>query len=189
MGRDNIIKSLKLLVGDPAKSGDAFGVLGLQGTWPERKIYIRHAKQFWNEPYGIVANHFITLQKKVKPDMIILEKNFDYEDISKAFAHLPIIYVSTTGNVTEKNRAKGWAVDKPFMIGWLKTEYTRHTIQYPTNQTADMAELVNQQNEMVGITSPSGHVSYKRKRGRHDDLFLCKLIGCNAIRIWWDNQH
>jgi len=84
------LKTFTILAGDPAKSGDAFGVLGLQATWPERKIYIRHAKQFWNEPYSVVANHFTTLQKKVKPDMIILEKNFDYENVSKAFTHLPI---------------------------------------------------------------------------------------------------
>lgn len=188
MGIDNTMKSFKILSGDPARSSDSFGVVGLEATWPERKIHIRYAKQFWNEPYGIVANHFTTLQKKVKPDMMILEKNFDYDEVSKAFVHLPITYVSTTGNMTEKNRSKGWAVDKPYMIKWLKTEYTRHTIQYPSNKTTDMAELINQQNEMVGITSPSGHVSYKRKRGRHDDLFLACLIGCNAIRILWDQN-
>ena len=184
------MKRINILIGDPASApgGDAFGVIGLQATWPERKIYIRHAKQFWNKPYRIIANHFKVLHRQINFTLLILEKNFDYEKVSKAFSHLPITYVSTTGNMTEKNRAKGWAVDKPYMIKWLKTEYKIHTIQYPNIKSADMAELINQQNEMVGITAPSGHISYKRQRGRHDDLFLAKLIGCNAIRIWWDNQ-
>lgn len=183
------MKSLKLLVGDPASTGnDYFGIIGLEGTYPEKKIFIRHAKQFQKTPYHIVADHFEYLHRQINFDLIILEKNFDYDKICKAFKHLPITYVSTTGNLTEKNRAKGWAVDKPYMIGWLKTEYKKHTIQYPANQTGDMAELINQQNQIVGITAPSGHVSYKRTRNRHDDLFMAKMIGCNAIRIWWNQN-
>lgn len=182
------MKTFTVISGDPAKSGDAFGVSGLQGTWPERKIYIRHTKQFWHTPYNTVANHFSILQKKVKPDMILIEKNFDYDNVSKAFAALPITYVSMSSNLTEKTRDKGWSVDKPYMIGWLQAEYKRHTIQYPKKQSSDMAELINQQNEIVGITGPSGHTSYKRTRNRHDDLFTSKLIGCNAIRLWWERQ-
>ncbi len=182
------MKSLKLLIGDPGKSNDPFGVIGLEATRPERKIYVRYAKQFKKTPYRAVVEEFEKLHRQIHFSLMILEKNFDYEKISKAFNHLPITYVSTTGGMTEKNRAKGWAVDKPYMIGWLKTEYKNHTIQYPNIKSADMSELINQQNQIVGITAPSGHVSYKAQRGRHDDLFMAKLIGCNAIRIWWDQQ-
>ena len=182
------MKTLKLLIGDPAKSNDPFGVEGLEATWPERKIYARHAKQFKKEPYSTVARHFSDMHKKINFDMMILEKNFDYENVSKAFAYLPIRYVSTSSNLTEETRSKGWTVDKPFMIGWLKTEYKKHTVQYLEKPNDDMQELINQRNEIVGITAPSGHVSHKRQRGRHDDLFLCELIGCNFIRLWWDEQ-
>ncbi len=188
------MKSLKLLIGDPAHLGsDAFGVIGLEATYPERKIYIRYAKQHWKKPYSYVANHFSALHKQFNFDKIIIEKNFDYENVASAFAHLPITYISTSSGLSEETRAKGWAVDKPFMINWLKQEYKKHTIQYPNynppnKMSKDMAELINQRNEMVGITAPSGHVSYKRTRNRHDDLFLGELIGCNAIRIWWDLQ-
>jgi len=182
------LKTLKLLIGDPAKTNDPFGVIGLEGTYPEKKIYTRHAKQFKREPYRTVADHFYNMHKKINFDLMILEKNFDYENISKAFAHLPITYVSTSSNLTKQTRAKGYSVDKPFMIKWLKKEYKKHTVQYPTNQSVDMQELINQRNQIVGITAPSGHVSYKAQRSRHDDLFLCELIGCNAIRIWWDQQ-
>jgi len=180
------MKTLNLLIGDPARANDPFGVTGLQGTWPEKRIYVRHAKQFKREPYSIVAKHFEALHRQINFDMMIIEKNFDYERVYPAFAHLPITYVTTSANLTEETRAKGFSVDKPFMINWLKTQYTSHTIQVPSVQSADMQELINQRNQIVGITGPSGHVSYKAQRNRHDDLFMTELIGCNAIRIWWD---
>ena len=182
------MKSLKLLIGDPAKAGDSFGVIGLEGTYPEKKIYIRHAREFKRESYNTVANHFGKMHKKIHFDMMILEKNFDYENVSKAFAHLPITYVTTGSGLTEETRAKGWAVDKPYMVSWLKPQYKNHNIQCPVNQSLGIKELINQRNQIVGITGPSGHVSYKAQRNRHDDLFMSELIGCNAIRIWWDQR-
>ena len=183
------MNSLKLLVGDPAHTGsDAFGVVGLEATYPEKKIYIRHAKQFWKESYDVVANYFSKLHKKINFDKILIEKNFDYHNVSKAFTDLPVTYVSTMGGLSEEKRALGWAVDKPYMIGWLKEKYNSHIIQYPINHSSDVTELITQRNEIVGITTSSGHISYKRQRGRHDDLFLSELIGANAIRIWWGMQ-
>lgn len=182
------MKSLKLLIGDPGKTNDPFGVIGQEATWPKRQIFTRHAKQFKGAPYGVVADHFTKLHKKHNFDMLILEKNFDYENVSKAFSHLPITYVTTSSNLTDKKRSTGWSVDKPFMINWLKTEHKLHTLQYPKNQSIDMVELENQRNQIVGVCSPSGHTSYKAQRSRHDDLFMAELIGCNAIRVWWDLQ-
>ena len=72
------------------------------------------------------------------------------------------------------------------MIDWLPKQYRKHTIQVPEVQSKDMQELINQRNQIVGITGPSGHVSYKAIRNRHDDLFMCELIGCNFIRLWWE---
>lgn len=181
-------KILKLISGDPGKSNDPFGVVGLVGTWPERKIIVTHAKQFKRKSYARVANHFKNQWQKNDLDLLLIEKNFDYENVSKAFSDLPITYVSTSGTLTEKSRAKGWAVDKPYMIGWLKDEYKAHTIKWPEIKNADMQELIDQRAQIVPITAPSGHVTYKAQRGRHDDLFMAKLIGCNAIRIWWDQQ-
>ncbi len=181
-------KSLRLLIGDPGRTTDPFGAIGLEATWPKKRIFVKYAKQFKRKPYRYVANEFRKLNNKIHFDLMILEKNFDYERVSRAFSSLDITYVSTTGNMTEKARAKGWAVDKPYMIGWLKEQYPLHTIQFPKSPSADMEELLNQRNQIVGITAPSGHVSYKAQRGRHDDLFMAKLIGCNAVRIWWDLQ-
>jgi len=183
------MKTIRILTGDPAKAGDAFGIVGLEGTYPDKKIYVRHARQFKRKSYNTIANYFFELNNKVKFNMMLLEKNFDYENLLKAFSKLDIKYVTTTGNLSEKNRPLGWAVDKPFMMNWMRNQYRLHNIQYPTGKKSDdIKELINQQNEMDGITAPSGHISYKRTRGRHDDLFMAKLIGCNVIRIWWEEQ-
>lgn len=184
----NGMKNLKLLIGDPGKSNDPFGVIGLHATWPKKEIFVRYAKQFKKKPYRFVANEFKRLDNKLHFNLMLLEKNFDYENVSKAFSTLPITYVSTTGELTEEVRRKGWAVDKPYMIGWLKEAYTKHLIKFPKAPRDDMQELINQRSQIVGITAPSGHVAYKAQRGRHDDLFMAKLIGCNAVRIWWDLQ-
>lgn len=182
--------SLRVIIGDPGRSNDPFGIIGLEATWPERKIYTRLAKQFIKTDYDTVAKYFANLSKKIKPHIMLLEKNFDYDNVYPAFSKykLPIKYVTTSTSLTEKTRAKGWAVDKNYMMGWLQQEYKKHTVQFPENPNDDMAELINQRNQIVGITAPSGHVSYKAQRGRHDDLFMAKLIGCNAIRIWWNMQ-
>lgn len=180
------MRKLRVLIGDPGKTNDPFGVIGQEATWPSRQIFTRHAKQFIRKPYSDVADHFESLNKKLNFDLMLIEKNFDYENVSKAFAHLPITYVSTSSGLTEKTRALGWAMDKPFMINWLKTEHKKHTLQYPSKQSRDMVELENQRRQIVGISTPGGQTSYKAQRGRHDDLFMAELIGCNAIRIWWE---
>lgn len=182
------MKTLRLLIGDPGKTTDPFGVIGIEATYPEELIYIRHAKQFKNTPYSTVARHFSKMSNMMRPHLILIEKNFDYENVLNAFTHLPVKYITTGTGLTEKTRAKGWTVDKPYMVGWLKEQYKKHTIQLPSNPTEDMQELINQRNQIVGITAPSGHVSYKAQRNRHDDLWMAELIGCNAVRIWWDNQ-
>lgn len=180
------MKSLRLLVGDPGRSTDPFGVIGMEATYPEKIIHIRHARQFKNIPYSTIARHFSKMSKLIKPHMILIEKNFDYDNVSKAFTHLPVKYITTGTGLTEQTRAKGWSVDKPYMVGWLKQQYKKHTIQLPSNPTEDMKELINQRNQIVGITAPSGHVSYKAQRNRHDDLWMAELIGSNAVRIWWE---
>ncbi len=181
-------KTLRVLVGDPGKTNDPFGVVGMEGTWPQRKIYTRLAKQFKRKPYSTVAKYFERQDKHLQFDLMILEKNFDYPDVSKAFAHLPIMYINTSSTLTLQRRAEGWALDKPYMIKWMQQEHKKHTLQYPVKQSVDMVELENQRNQIVGIATPGGSTSYKAQRGRHDDLFMAELIGANTIRGWWDTQ-
>jgi len=181
------MKSIRVLVGDPGKTNDPFGIIGEVGTWPEKKIYITYAKQFIKQKYTVVANHFGKIQKKIKPDIILMEKNFDYENVSKAFAYLPIQYVTTSANLKEETRNKGFAVDKPFMINWLKGKKKSHDILFSDNPTKDMQILIDQYPQIVPILTAGGY-TYKAMRGRHDDLFMAHLIGANFIRLWWDRM-
>ena len=182
--------NLRLLIGDPAFSGDYFGTLGLEGSYPNRVINVRYAKRFKLKPgesreefYTRVATHYKKLHKRLKFDLIILEKNFDYDRIEPAFRKLPILYITTSGELTAQTRAKGYSIDKNFMIDWLKKQYIKHSIQLPTIHSGEIEELINQRNEISQING-----SFKRMRGRHDDLFMCELIGCNTIRLWWNAQ-
>lgn len=180
---------LNVVTGDPARHGDAFGVVGLEGTYPERVINIRHAKQFIKKPYSIVAAHLKLLQKKVNPKIMAIETNYRGKRLLPLFRdkyELPLFGIHTSANLTDETRRKGFAMDKPFMIKWYAQQQKNHRILYPNNRTADMDEMITQDNEIVGITQPTGHTSYKRMRGRHDDLFMAKLIGCNFIRLWWE---
>ena len=182
---------LDVITGDPARYGDAFGIIGLEGLYPQRLIHIRHAKRFVKEKYFVVANHFSMLQKKINPDIMAIETNYRGRKLLPLFQEkykLPMIGIHTLSNLTDKTRRLGHSMDKPFMMNWYAEQQRLHRILYPDKRSADMEELINQTNEMVGITQPSGHVSYKRTRGRHDDLFMPKLIGCNIIRIWWEEM-
>lgn len=176
------MKILKLLIGDPGRTTDPFGVVGLEGTWPKKKIHIKLAKQFKRQKYRMVAAYFKKAIKKIHPDLVFLEKNFDYDRLKPAFAKLPITYVTMSTGLTENTRRKGFTVDKPWVIKKIDGLHKTHSIIYPEKLTRDMQELINQRNEMSSVSG-----SYKRMRGRHDDLFMAKLIGINAILLWWEN--
>lgn len=181
-------KTLRILSGDPGRTTDPFGNIGLDGTWPEKNIYIRLAKQFKKTPYTKVAKFYSKMQRTVKPDLILLEKNFDYDRIKPIFAHIPVQYVTMASNLKEETRRKGFTVDKPWCIKEIHKLHKRHAIQYPPKITQDIQELINQRNEMASINTGTGHISYKRTRNRHDDLFMAKLIGVNAILLWWERM-
>jgi len=177
---------LTVLSGDPGKTNDPFGNVGLEGTWPEKQIFIRLARQFKKEKYKRVAKYYSKVRKQVKPNLILIEKNFDFERLKPAFAHLPITYVTMSANLKPSTRRKGFSIDKPWCIKEIHKLHKRHAIQYPEKLSYDMQELINQRNEMAGINTGTGHLSYKRVRNRHDDLFMAKLIGINAILLWWE---
>lgn len=180
------MKSLRVLTGDPGRENDPFGAIGLEGTYPEKIIYIRLAKQFKREKYSHVAKHYSKWYHQIKPDLILIEKNFDYDRVKIAFASLPVTYVTMSNNLKESTRRKGFSIDKPWCIQEIHKLHQRHAIQYPQVLSFDMQELINQRNEMSAVNTGTGHVSYKRKRNRHDDLYMGKLIGINAILLWWE---
>lgn len=182
------MKHLRILSGDPAseKGGDSFGTVGLEATYPEKIIYIRLAKIHKKQPYHIIASYYEKVKLQINPHFILLEKNFDYDNLLPAFTHLNPTYITTTSNLTIQNRINLKAVDKPWVIKEIIKLHQNKQIQYPPKISADMKELINQRNEMSAFTSLSGHISYKRVRGRHDDLYSAKILGINHILRWWE---
>lgn len=181
------MKTLSILAGDPGRANDPFGNVGLEGTWPSKFIYIRLAKQFKREKYSKVAKYYSKINNKVKPNLILIEKNFDYDNLKPHFTHLPVQYVTMSSGLKPETRRKGFSIDKNWCIKEIIKLHQRHAIQYPKKLSKDMQELIQQRQQMAGINVGS-HVTYKRTRNRHDDLFMAKLIGINAILLWWERM-
>jgi len=180
------MKSFIVLNGDPGRTTDPFGVVALEGTYPNKQIFVRLAKQFKRKSYKRVAKYFTKISKQIHPNLIQIEKNFDYEQVQLAFVHLPVVYVTMSSTLATKTRQKGFSIDKSWCIRQIDSLQKKHVILYPERISYDMQELINQRHEMDAITTATGHVSYKRTRSRHDDLFMAELMGVNAILLWWE---
>ena len=76
---------IRIIAGDLGRTNDPFGIVILDGTLPQRNIYVRGAKQFIKRPYSEIADLVVSLKRDHNPDMILIEKNFDYDNIKKTF--------------------------------------------------------------------------------------------------------
>lgn len=181
------MKRISVIANDPAKS-DPFGIVGAEGTWPEKKIYYRFAKQFVKESYGTVAKYLQKIDRQINPDFMLLETNNRGKRILKLYQdkyNLPIKGVFTSSNLTEKSRRDYTLMDKPFMYFWFRAEQEKKTFLYAKNTNDDIEIFIDQITQMRPIPTGSG-VTYKAQKGRHDDLFMAGLIAANFIRIWWE---
>ena len=122
---------IRIIAGGPGRTNDPFGIVILDGTWPQRKIYVRGAKQFIKRPYSEIADFVVSLKMEHNPDMILIEKNYDYDNIKKTFEKydLDIQYITTTANLTNKKNSQRYTVDKPYMNKWLARENLKKTVQ------------------------------------------------------------
>ena len=183
-----MIKTLRVLGMDPGRSNDPFGIVGLEGTYPEKIIHIRLAKQYKRKSYLTVAKYCKKVKNQINPHLILIEKNFDYDNLKEPFTTISPTYITMSSGLTEQTRRKGFSIDKPYVINKIHQLHKNHKILYPEKLTSDMQELIDQRNEMVGITGNTGNTTYKRTRNRHDDLFMSKLIGINAVMLWWEEM-
>ena len=122
---------IRIIAGDHGRTNDPFGIVILDGKWPQRKIYVRGENQFIKRPYSEIADFVVSLKMQHNPDMILIEKNFDYDNIKKTFEKydLDIQYIPTSANLTSKKNSQGNTVYKPYMIKWLAREYLKNTMQ------------------------------------------------------------
>lgn len=177
----NMINDIIIICGDPARRNDAFGIVGIQSDITKDIIKIGLAKQFFNKPYGVVANYFTKIQNKLNPNFMGIETNYRGKKLLQLFNHkynLNIKGIYTSSNLTEKTRVKGTVMDKSYMIKWFVQHKLNHKIKFPEILTPEMIILSNQMNDMIRIPTQTGY-TYKAQKGRHDDLFMSLLLCCH----------
>ena len=152
---------IRIIAGDPGRTNDQFGIVILDGTWTQHTIYVRGAKNIIKRPSSEKADFLESVKRDHNPEMLLIEKNFEYDKIKKTFEKydLQTSYVTTSANLTSKKNCQVWAVDKPYMIKWLAREYRKNTVQWPANMTKDMQQIILQRAIMTGITARLGHTT------------------------------
>ena len=183
---------VKIVMGDPGRSHDPFGIVGIDLDMETGKIRPKLARQFIKTKYGIVANYLLTIEKKLRPQFMGIETNNRGKNVQKLFStkyNLQVAGVFTSSNLTEKTRERGESMDKPFMIHWLRDYIDDGMVEFPEHPSEDMQELINQHSQIVGINTMTGSVSYKAQRGRHDDLFMAFLLCCHMARLYLRRQN
>ncbi len=171
-----------IVMGDPARRNDAFGIVGIQSDIINDIVRIGFAKQFFNQPYRVVANYFQKIQNTLSPDFMGIETNYRGQKLLQLFNNkykLPIKGIHTSSNLTEKTRSTGKVMDKSYMIKWFIQHKLAHKILLPEKMTYEMTVLENQMNDMIRIPTQTGY-TYKAQKGRHDDLFMGLLLCCHV---------
>ena len=183
---------LKVVMGDPGRKGDPFGIVGTSFNLDDYKIKFKLAKQFKNRPYSEVARYLQDIKNKIRPNFMGIETNnkggrllkLYHEKYKMTWLH----GINTAGDMTEKSRSKGYSMDKPFMVKWFAKKKDEGMFVFPDIPTVDMQELIDQIPQIVSIRTAGGQISYKAQRGRHDDLFVAALHCCNFIRLFIEQQ-
>ena len=184
--------ALKAIMGDPARSGDAFAWAGAQMKTSDYIIEFKLAKQFFNKPYGTVARYARKIHDEIKPNIMGIEMNYRGKKILPLFQgkyKMPwMVGVNTATGLKPETRALGYTMDKNFMIEWFQDKMKDHEIKFPSMPTKDMQELIDQIPKISQFITPGGKTSYRAYRGQHDDLFMCALLVCNVMRLFIDQQ-
>ena len=66
---------LKVVMGDPGRKGDPFGIVGTSFNLDDYKIKFKLAKQFKNKPYGEAAHYLQDVKNKIRPNFMGIETN------------------------------------------------------------------------------------------------------------------
>jgi len=183
---------LKVIMGDPARSGDAFGWIGAYFDLHNFEIQFKLAKQFWKTPYAVVASWAMDRHKEIKPNYMGIEINGRGKEVLGLFTNkFKMDYmqgVTTSGELTEKTRQMGFAMDKPFMVQWFRDAQDKGMLKFPMNPSKDMLEFQNQIAKISEFKTLGGQTTYRAYRNQHDDLFMAGLLCCNFIRLFIDQQ-
>jgi hypothetical protein len=184
--------SLKVICGDPARSSDAFGWIGAAFDLDKFEIQFKLAKQFWKTPYALVASWAMDRHKEIKPNYMAIEINGRGKEVLNLFTNkYKMDYmqgITTSGELTEKTRQMGFAMDKAFMVQWFRDAQRKGMLKFPSYPGKDMQEYMDQIAKISEFKTLGGQTTYRAYRGQHDDLFMAGLFCCNFIRLFIDQQ-
>ena len=171
---------------------DPLGIIGAQFDLDRYKIQWKMAKQFTNDKFVNVAKYLKKVKRDINPNFMGMETNNQGGEILKLFHRkydMKYIHgVNMSGELTEVTRAKGYSMDKPFMIDWFKKRKQEGMFEFPEVPTKDMQEFIDQIPKIVQSHTANGSTTYKAYRNQHDDLFMAALHCSNIIRLFIEEQ-
>ena len=180
MGAENI----SIIAGDPAESGDAFGLFGVEVNVEKSLIYAKYAHQWNKTPFAQVAHEVKPIWRSVHPTIFALEKNNNGDKAIEAFraVKIPVMPVFTTGLVSDRNRCD--VMDKAFTTEWASVRFREHKVRVPRYHSIFMELWLDQLRQIRRYHTPSGRTTYKAMRNRHDDIFSASLVCFHLARLY-----
>ena len=181
-------RNISIMAGDPAESGDAFGMFGIDLDLDKSLIYAKYARQWQKTPFNQVAFEVRPMWRSVRPTIFALEKNYKGDKVVSEFENLkiPVMPVYATGDVSDRRR---WDVmDKSFTTEWMATKFRDHRVKVPRNHSIFMELWLDQLRQIRRFRTPSGRITYRAQRNRHDDIFSASLICFHFARLYMDEE-
>ena len=183
-------KIISIVMVDPARTSDPTGIVGITGNLQTGKIHVKYAREITDKDPIIRIQKTATIlnwiNEKINPYFLGCETNNNGTEIIAKIQRygIDIQGIATSANLTKTTREKGATMDKPWTIKYLAQMKEDGTILFPEVAYGAMKKLITQISEIVGIRQPSGHISYKAIRGRHDDLVLALLLCVHVFLVY-----
>ena len=177
------VNNLTVVMTDSGKTTDPSATVGVE--WKDNIIRPILARRFINASFDEVAFYLKDIHKKYFPDIMGVERNNDGSkliSIMRNKYNIPTLGVLNTSRCTQESLMNHGLMDKAHTVRWMKGEYRDGRMKFPLRPSDDMQELINQFHDMVMVRLPSGFITYRARRSRHDDLFLGFMLCCNYVK-------
>lgn len=176
----------RIICGDPGRSKDPFGIVGVEYDTMESIIRIKFADRFKDKPFIYVAQQMYPFVQRVNPHYLCLETNNEGKQAIQAFKDAGLVNVlgiNTVSNLSGKNwDTKFDSMDKNRTTMVLNDLIKTEKLTFPRYATPEIRELVNELNQIESKITESGKVSYRARSSRHDDLYMALLLCIHVVR-------
>ena len=169
---------------DPGRTNDYYAVIGI---YKDDKGIIRTAKEEFtkNMPLDWCARMLVRPIVEVgRASHVVVETNgIIGKNAYRALQQegIPNLRpVHTTSNMSADARLHNHkAVDKTYMMQWLKTKFEAGMLRMASPHQQLKAQL----EDIHRYTTPSGQTTYKAQKGRHDDLVMALVMACHIFAL------